>query len=183
MHSLAGHLLVASPRLPDENFSRTVVLIIQHDDQGAVGVILNRPTDSTVREVWDSFSDEPCDSDQLIHVGGPVRGPLLAIHTKESCAENEILPGVYFASHRDRLEEIVHEPDLPFRIYADYSGWAPGQLEGELEAGGWMVLPATFDYIFGEVETMWRKAAQQVGEQITTPLLLEVPPPEDPSCN
>jgi putative transcriptional regulator len=183
MRSLSGHLLVASPRLPDENFYHSVVLIIHHDEQGAIGVILNRPTESTVHEVWEAFSDEPCDSDQPINVGGPVSGPLMAIHTKESCSENEILPGVYFATHRDRLNQIVREPDLPFRIFSDYSGWAAGQLEGELKAGGWMVMPATFDYIFGDAATMWRKAAQEIGEQITTPLLNDVPTPDDPSCN
>ena len=183
MRSLSGHLLVASPRLPDENFYRTVVLIIHHDEQGAIGVVLNRPTDSTVREVWESLSDEPCESDEPINVGGPVSGPLMAIHTNAHCSESEILPGVFFATHRDRLNRIVQEPDLPFRIYNGYSGWAPGQLENELKFGGWMVMPATFDYVFGDPDTMWRRASQEIGEQITTELLHDVPMPDDPSCN
>ena len=183
MQSLSGHLLVASPRLPDENFYRTVVLIIHHDDQGAIGVVLNRPTDSTIREVWESLSDEPCESDEPLNVGGPVSGPLMAIHTNATCSENEILPGVFFATHRDRLNRIVQEPDLPFRIYNGYSGWAPGQLENELKFGGWMVMPATFDYVFGDPDTMWRRASQEIGEQITTELLHDVPMPDDPSCN
>jgi putative transcriptional regulator len=183
MRSLAGHLLVASPQLPDENFYRTVVLIIHHDEQGAVGVVLNRPTGSTIREVWESLADEPCESDQPINIGGPVQGPLMAIHTNSGHAENEILPGVFFATHRDQLNEIVREEDQPFRIYNGYSGWAPGQLEDELKAGGWMVIPATYDHVFGDPETMWRQAAQEVGEHITAPLLHDVRPPQDPSCN
>ena len=183
MRSLAGHLLVASPQLPDENFYRTVVLIIHHDEQGALGVVLNRPSDSRIRDVWEALSDEPCDSDQPINVGGPVRGPLMAIHTNPEFSENEILPGVFFATHRESLNEIVREPEQPFRIYNGYSGWAAGQLEGELKAGGWMVIPATFGYVFGDPETMWRQASQEIGEQITTPLLHDVKPPEDPSRN
>jgi putative transcriptional regulator len=183
MRSLAGNLLVASPRLPDENFSRSVVLIIHHDEQGALGVVLNRPTDSTVREVWESLSDEPCDSDEPIHLGGPVSGPLMALHTNEEWAESEVLPGVFFATHRDRLNQIVQAPEFLFRIYNGYSGWASGQLESELKFGGWMVMPASFDFVFGEADTMWQKAAQEIGEQIISPLLNDVPLPDDPSCN
>ena len=183
MQSLSGHLLVASPRLPDENFCRTVVLIIHHDEQGALGVVLNRPTDSTISEVWESLSDEPCDSDEPIHIGGPVRGPLMALHTNEACSESEVLPGVFFATHRERLNQIVQEPEFLFRIFNGYSGWAAGPWESELKFGGWMVLPASFEYVFGEAETMWRKAAQEIGEQITHSLLNDVPLPEDPACN
>ncbi len=183
MTSLAGHLLVASPRLPDENFYRTVVLIIHHNEQGAIGVVLNRPTGSTIREVWDALSDEPCECDEPINVGGPVSGPLMAIHTNADCSETEILPGVFFATHRDRLNEIVRETDLPFRIYNGYSGWAPGQLENELKAGGWMVIPATIDYVFGDPDTMWRQASQEIGKEITSLLLHDAAAPDDPSCN
>lgn len=183
MRSLSGYLLVASPRLPDENFSRTVVLIIHHDEQGALGVVLNRPTDSTIREVWESLSDEPCDSEERIHIGGPVSGPLMALHTNEDCAETEVLPGIFFATHRDRLSQIVQEQGFPFRIYNGYSGWASGQLESELKYGGWMVLPASFDYVFGDADEMWQKAAQEIGEQIISPLLNDVPLPDDPASN
>jgi len=183
MRSLAGQLLVASPRLPDENFSRSVVLIIHHDEHGALGVVLNRPADSTGREVWESLSDDPCDSDEPVHIGGPVSGPLMALHTNEECAESEVLPGVFFATHRDRLNRIVQEPEFLFRIYNGYSGWASGQLESELKFGGWMLLPASFDYVFGDTDRMWQKAAQEIGEQIISPLLNDVPLPEDPACN
>lgn len=183
MRSLAGQLLVASPRLPDENFSRSVVLIIHHDEHGALGVVLNRPADSTVREVWESLSDDPCDSDETVHIGGPVSGPLMALHTNEECAESEVLPGVFFATHRDRLNRIVQEPEFLFRIYNGYSGWASGQLESELRFGGWMLLPASLDYVFGDTDRMWQKAAQEIGEQIISPLLNDVPLPEDPACN
>jgi putative transcriptional regulator len=159
------------------------VLVIHHDEQGAIGVVLNRPTDSTIRDVWEALSDEPCESDQPINVGGPVRGPLMVIHTNPEFSENEILPGVFFATHRDRLNDLVRAENQPFRIFNGYSGWAAGQLEGELKVGGWMVMPATFDYVFGDPETMWRKASQEIGEQITTPLLHDVTPPHDPSSN
>ena len=72
MNSLRGQFLIASPHLPDSNFYRSVVLMIQHDDEGAFGVILNRPTENTVSEIWEMITDEPCESLQPINLGGPV---------------------------------------------------------------------------------------------------------------
>lgn len=183
MDSLRGHLLIASPRLPDSNFYRTVVLIIHHDDQGAFGVVLNRLTDNTVAEIWEMIADQPCDNRQPINLGGPVAGPLMALHTNETCSENEVLPGVHFATHKDHLNRIVRDPGHPFRIFSGYAGWAAGQLEGELQVGGWLTLPADGKYIFGEAEGMWKEASQQVGEAITMPLLGPIDTPDDPSFN
>jgi putative transcriptional regulator len=183
MEFLGGHLLVASPRLPDPNFSRSVVLIIHHDEQGAFGLILNRPTESTVAEVWKRIAHRPCHARQPLNLGGPVNGPLVALHTKEECSEREVLPGVHFATHKDYLNKIVADPKNPFRIFTGYSGWGAGQLDGEMEVGGWMTLPARSDHVFGEAESMWNRAAQEIGEQITTPLVARCGVPADPGMN
>jgi putative transcriptional regulator len=165
------------------NFYRTVVLIIHHDEQGAFGLVLNRPTDNTVCAVWEDVDDSVDDCIQPINSGGPVDGPLLAIHTDELCSENEIVPGIHFAAHRDHLDVLVHEAEHQFRIFSGYSGWAPGQLEGELELGGWMVMPARRDVIFSDPDAMWRTAAQEIGEHVTVDLLRSSTVPEDPSSN
>ena len=183
MRSLQGHLLVASPRLPDVNFYRTVVLIIHHDDQGAFGIVLNRPTESMVSEVWEDLAETQCDSTAAVNSGGPVEGPLMAIHTNESYTENEIIPGVHFAAHKDHLNQLVREPQTDYRIYSGYSGWAADQLEGELEFGGWMIMPARRDVIFSDPDVMWRNAAQEIGEDVTDDLLNSANVPKDPSSN
>ena len=183
MRSLQGHLLVASPRLPDVNFYRTVVLIIHHDDQGAFGIVLNRPTESTINEIWDDLAETPGDSTEAVNSGGPVEGPLMAIHTNQSHGENEIIPGVHFAAHKDHLNQLVRESETDYRIYSGYSGWAADQLEGELEFGGWMVMPARRDVIFSDPETMWENAAQEIGEDVTGELLSSATVPKDPACN
>jgi putative transcriptional regulator len=183
MRSLQGHLLVASPRLPDRNFYRTVVLIIHHNKEGAFGIVLNRPLASTVGDIWESLDEPPCDNPQPINSGGPVEGPLMAIHTDQACSENEILPGIHFAAHKEHLNRIVRESKREYRIFSGYSGWAPGQLEGELEHGGWMVLPARQDTIFGDPDTMWRNASQEIGKEVTDGLLGSIDVPDDPSCN
>lgn len=183
MHSLRGHLLVAAPDLRDVNFYRTVVLLIRHDDDGAVGLVLNRPTNNTVREIWEMIAEAPCDVTDPVHLGGPVAGPLMALHTQRSCSETEIVSGVHFATHKDYLNRIVRQTEQPFRIFSGYSGWAAGQLEGELKVGGWMTLEASYDFVFGEPDTLWKKASQAIGEQITRVLVDKSKQPAEPSRN
>jgi putative transcriptional regulator len=183
MAFLRGHLLIAAPRLVDPNFRRTVVLIILHDEQGAFGVVLNRPADSTLAELWEALGEPPCDRQQPVFVGGPVAGPVLALHSRAEDSEREVVPGVHFSAHKEQLDRIVRQTETPFLILTGYSGWGAGQLERELQDGGWMTLPATAADVFGDPEQLWAQAIQRVGRQITDPLLGRVPPPHDPSAN
>ena len=183
MRSLRGHLLIATPGLPDVNFYRSVVLIVHHDKGGAVGLVLNRPTNSTVGEIWEMVSEPSCDSSAPLHLGGPVSGPLMALHTNSDCSENEVIPGVHFSTQKENLNQIVRHPDHPFRIFSGYSGWAAGQLEGELEVGGWLTLQATREFVFADPENLWKQVTEVIGSEITQPLLGRIKRPTDPSQN
>jgi len=96
MESLEKHLLIASPYMLDPNFQRTVVLMVQHSDEGAFGLVINRPTDKLLKDLWREINNSPCDSDEPVHLGGPVPGPIMAIHTDPTLGEKEIIPGLYF---------------------------------------------------------------------------------------
>ena len=183
MDSLEGFLLVASPRLPDPNFYRTVVLIIQHDKHGALGLVLNRPTEHSIKAIWSLIGESTCENEQPINFGGPVGGPLLALHNNKEGSEREIIPGVHFATHKDHLNCLVTDSMHAFRIYTGYSGWGSGQLEGELKLGGWMTMPARADYVFGDADEMWKRAAQEIGEDVTRPLVSRTGAPSDPRAN
>ncbi len=87
MTSLQGYFLIASPHLSDTNFRRSVVLLLKHSDEGAFGLVLNRPTDSLLSEVWELISESPCKLGEAIHIGGPVGGPLMALHSNKTYAE------------------------------------------------------------------------------------------------
>src|SRR6516225_8331032 len=100
MESLEGQLLLASPQLMDPNFVRTVLLLVEHNDNGALGLVLNRPTGKTVEELWKQVGEAQCDRKDPIHLGGPVSGPLMAIHTAGGLAEMEIVDGVFFAAKK-----------------------------------------------------------------------------------
>ena len=78
MKSLKGHFLVASPHLEDPNFTQSVVLLVQHDEDGTFGIVLNRPAESSLKDLWEKVTEKPCETDKRVHVGGPVPGPLIA---------------------------------------------------------------------------------------------------------
>ena len=183
MKTLSGHFLVASPQLADPNFVRTVTLLIQHTEQGALGVVLNRPSSKTIQELWQDLGDAPCQIERAVQLGGPVPGPLLAIHTNQFFAEMEILPGVFLASKKDNLDELVLHQDDPLRVYVGNAGWGAGQLESELEAGGWLTMPATSEFVFYEGDDLWEQTARQIGRATLQSMLHLKHIPDDPARN
>ena len=123
MESLEGHLLIASSQLADPNFAHTLVLLIQHSEEGAFGVVINRPTGKTLQELWREVGSAPCDSHQPVYVGGPVPGPLMALHTRPALAEAELVPGVFFAAKKRHLDELVLDEEPSYKIFLNHAGW------------------------------------------------------------
>jgi len=183
MSTLQAHFLVASPYLTDPNFNRSVVLIIKHDDEGAFGLLLNRPMNNTVREIMRLAGEAECECDRPIYFGGPVQGPLVAIHGVEELGEAEVLPGVYFSAHKDQLRAIIEQTEQPFRLFTGYSGWGAGQLEGELEVGGWLTAPATAEIVFLSADEQWQRLTREIGLDILGPDFKNKPLPDNPSLN
>jgi putative transcriptional regulator len=180
---LTGHFLVASRYLRDPNFAQSVVLMIHHNDEGAMGVVINRPSEKSVRDVWEMIGNEPCDRDDLIFIGGPVPGPIVALHSVLEFSQHEVLPGLHVATQRDALDVLVRRSNDSLRLYSGHAGWGSGQLEGEMEAGGWLWTRATLDDVFADHESIWKTVTQRIGLEIMAPDLdLEHVPP-DPSLN
>lgn len=183
MKSLQGHFLVAAPRLSDSNFYRTVVLMVQHDDEGAMGLVLNRPLDHTIGDVWQRVTNEPCECDQPLYLGGPVAGPLIAVHNVRDCSESEVMPGVYLATQRATLERLFQSGGR-FRLFSGYSGWSGGQLEDELQAGGWLTVAAEVEQVFtADDDELWRQVSGKIGEGILRGSLRLRHVPDDPRVN
>jgi putative transcriptional regulator len=181
--SHAGKLLVATPVIGDQNFDRTVVFLLEHSDQGAFGLVLNRPTDLDVLDPlpqWHSYAAVP----SVVFVGGPVEqeraialaradesrtaagwNPVIGrVGTLDlTCEPAEIGPG---------LEEI--------RVFAGYAGWGSAQLEAEIDAGAWFVVDARpEDMMCDEPETLWADVLQR--QQGTMALFAQYP--NDPTLN
>lgn len=170
--TLSGRLLVASPLLNDPNFHRTVVLVLQHGDDGAVGVVLNRPSSSPIRTVLPDWTEAATDP-AVVFVGGPVE-PEIGIALTTVGGEETALPGVWLA-------DLSSDPTpSPARIFSGYAGWDAGQLESELGEGSWMVVEADPDDIFGsEPEGLWADVLRRQPGRLR--MLASYPP--DPSYN
>ncbi len=183
MKSLTAHFLIASGDLVDPNFFRTVVLIFRHNDEGAAGVILNRRMSTTVERIWEQVSDKPCECNAPLHMGGPVEGPLMALHGDEALGEMKVLSSVYVSTGRDMLEKLVERNEQPLQFYVGYAGWGSGQLERELSEGSWLTAPATAEQVFGAVDDLWQRLTRSVVSRafLSALNINEVPP--DASLN
>ena len=91
MDSLRGQLLIAPPHLTDPNFAKTVVFIVQHDTEGAFGLVLNRPSDTGIHEVWEKMRGRRCARRDFLYVGGPVQGPLMLLHGDPFAGDAEVM--------------------------------------------------------------------------------------------
>lgn len=170
--SAAGHLIVASPALDDPSFARTIVLVCEHDADGALGVVLNRATSEPVEAHlpgWASTLAAP----PVVFVGGPVQP-----ETAVALAEDAPTPCLGDVGLVDVGEEPAGVGRV--RVFAGYAGWGPGQLDAELEAGAWAIALGRPDDVFHpDPERLWRDVLRrQRGE-----LLLWSTLPPDPSLN
>jgi putative transcriptional regulator len=182
METLEGQLLIASPQLLDPNFARTVLLLVEHNDQGALGLVLNRPTGKTVQELWKQVGEAPCENQNPIHLGGPVPGPLMALHAAGNLSEMEIADGVYFAAKKQHLDAIVRQ-EGNLKIFVGHAGWGPGQLEGEIEEGAWKTLPARAEDVFASDDDLWLRLMQRATTGVLPQMLHLKHVPPDPSLN
>jgi putative transcriptional regulator len=180
MESLQGQLLIASPKLLDPNFARSIVLIVQHGEEGALGLVLNRPLEMTVRQACAEALDTECSVEEPLYLGGPCQGPLMVLHTDPTMADLDVLPGLYFAVEKDKLEQLLMNEELQGRFFIGHSGWAAGQLEGEMETGSWLTTAADQELVLEASDGTWSRLMQRItlGRWVDPDRI-----PEDPSVN
>ncbi|HMP80791.1 MAG TPA: YqgE/AlgH family protein [Pirellulaceae bacterium] len=181
MAFLNGHLLIAVPDLIDPNFFRSAVLLFQHSEDGAAGLVLNRPLTTSLQETCPDWK-VPQEGIPVFW-GGPVPGPLMALHGSLTLGEIPVLPGVFLSIQKTNLEQLVKQQIHPFRLFTGYSGWGAHQLESELTGGGWLTWPACVDHVFSDVETLWRELCQTITEEVTVPGQRHSRMSHDPSWN
>jgi putative transcriptional regulator len=184
MKSLKGQLLIATPHLLAPFFTRSVILMLEHNEEGAMGVILNHPTDATISDIAETVFQESFEWDKPLYLGGPVPGPLMVIHALADLADQEVLAGVFSTIEASKVQEVIRQRAEPSLVIANYSGWGPGQLEGEFDLDSWLTLPATVEYTFWTgSKDLWDVVVQEVNAKKLSEFLglREVPP--DPSLN
>jgi putative transcriptional regulator len=179
--SLAGELLLASPALEDPNFARTVVLIAVHNDDGAMGVVLNRPSAVTVGEAVPQLQ-AAVDDGERVYVGGPVAPTsvvCLAEFDDPACAELIVLGRIGFPAAGAGVQELA-DSTARWRVFAGYAGWGEGQLDAEIARGDWISHAAQPEDVFSEqAETLWASVLTRMGGRYA--LIARMP--QDPSVN
>lgn len=180
-----GSLLVSEPLLEDKYFSRSAILVLDEpEDGGHFGLILNKPTDMTLKDLipdWEDGKKVP------IYCGGPVdMQRMFLLHTlgDKLGASAEVLPGIYVGAELDKIIEYVEnggDVDGKLRFFLGYCGWSPGQLSAEIEGKTWAVnaLPQSFNLLEGEGIEYWKREVKDLGEDYRGWLVV----PLDPSLN
>jgi putative transcriptional regulator len=164
--------LVASPELRDPNFRETVVLVTQPPGGGPFGLVINRPLDLPLSEVFSDYESLK-GRKEVLYAGGPVARDglvFLVRGTKPPQGAMLFLPDVYLTADIEHIESLLgrNDPLQGLRVYAGYSGWAPGQLQDEIERGGWRVLPADAATIFEmEPSRIWPELEQRTAAKRT----------------
>ena len=179
---LKGQLLLDSGNLTGSFFQRTVVLICQHDAEGAFGLVLNRSSGSKLGEMVVANLPEELKS-QMLYIGGPVqRAALSFLHSDEFLPQASVMSNLDLGHSLDSLVEIGESfsPTKRVKTFAGYAGWSPGQLEEELKQDAWLTHPATLDLVFDtDPGKLWQSILRKKGLKYR--LLADMP--EDVSLN
>jgi putative transcriptional regulator len=185
MGSLQGHLLIATQDLLDPNFARTVVLIAVHGEEGALGLIVNRETNLTLEQVWGQVSQSTCLRAGNVRHGGPVAGTLMALHDQRPLANLVVNDDLFVATELSAMELLAATDEGQALFYVGHSGWGPGQLENELAEGSWLVLPATSEYVFTELDHLasWKSAMTEFGRRQVQSVVPIKHVPDNPRLN
>ncbi|MEE2934887.1 MAG: YqgE/AlgH family protein [Planctomycetota bacterium] len=198
VHSLTGQLLVASSLVTDPMYTGGVCLIVHHDENDLIGVMLNRPLKPTpeaidmmigesshqkksafdAKESLVSRTRKPgnqrtesrsqADNDlgnptpwNVLHFGGPLSGPVVAVHPIRQYGDVETGQGIYLAAQKHLLEHLVREHEGPCRLIVGHLGWEIDQLREEMDQGYWHILPATAETVFSPAPEMWPRIIRQ----------------------
>lgn len=173
--SLTNQLLIAMPGMPDPNFSTTVTLICEHNDEGALGIVINRPLDLKLGGLFEQLDvddPDPAAADHPVVLGGPV-GPErgFVLHNPGGQYENSLAVSseIYLTLSRDIIDAMAKGTGPSQSLVAlGYAGWEPGQLENEILANSWLNVPATPDIVFDmPFDERWTSAAKTLGIDIS----------------
>ena len=179
-----GIFLIADPKLRDPNFSQTVILLCEHNDQGSLGVVVNRPTTLRLSEAIPNIDGTPPTSD-VIYLGGPVQPDhiMTLYRAEEQVPESEhVADGMYLGGSLTILEDMLTSSSLTnsIRAYVGYAGWSSNQLESELGESSWKLIPAEQKFVFDmEPARVWSTLLASLGEEYS----IYASMPADPSMN
>jgi putative transcriptional regulator len=169
MRSLAPALLLSMPQMRDPNFLRTVILLCKHNDEGAFGLVMNRPLVTSGRVVVNLDPPVSTERELEVWIGGPVEPAsswiLNGAEEAQMFSGMPIIKGVSLSTSPELLRRLLEpNPPVDTRLIVGYSGWGPGQLEAELEESAWLLSDVDRDLLFATpAEQMWERAIRRLG--------------------
>src|SRR5581483_7670977 len=179
MESARGQLLVAGPTLIDPNFWRTVVLVVEHTEEDALGLVLNRPSETVVSDAVPEL-EELIDGDELLYIGGPVQPAAVVVLARFEDPGDSALIAFDDVGVLGSDDSMDSTPVIEGRAFVGHSGWGSGQLDSEIERGDWILEPARRDDAFTESpRDLWASVLTRKGGSYA--LVARMPP--DPSSN
>lgn len=177
--SLAGRLLISKPILQDPNFDGTISLLLEHGADGALGLVINRPSDLTIADAfprWEDLAAPP----GVVFAGGPVDRNAMLVLGSSSSVEGPLTLGLHSVDLEVQPTIARGEGIEQMRVFSGYAGWGAGQLEGELANGAWWLADATVDDVFcSNPSGLWAAVMRREGGEMAWYAHL----PDDPSLN
>jgi putative transcriptional regulator len=157
--------LVASPNIHQTPFQKTVVYVLQHNRSGTFGVVLNRPANQKIKRTWQQLSGANFGESSIVQ-GGPIGGPVFAIHSEASLGEMEMPGGIFVSAETAKINELSRLDESTYRIVFGVAGWQAGQLDAEINNGKWLKLSAEPQHVFDEPELMWENFVRSYGREV-----------------
>jgi putative transcriptional regulator len=180
---LPGKLLVDPGVQRDPLLRRSVVLMVGEEDDEAGGLILNRAVRGSLGLLWERLVLQRFGERLPLGLGGPLTGPIMALHAEPSLAEECVLPGVYFTSSDDDVAELLERQARPVRMFLGYCRWEPKKLREEIDQGLWIATPATPEDVFQPGDRLWQQLVTRGAFAMPRSLLNLRQPPHGPSMN
>src|ERR1700722_1587482 len=162
---LKGQLLLDSGQLGGSFFQRTVILVCQHDGEGAFGLVLNRSSGNKLGDMVVADLPEQL-RDQTLFLGGPVQLSALSfLHSDNFLPEASVMPNLELGHSLDALVDLGESfsATKKIRTFAGYAGWSPGQLEDAMKRHAWLTHPASLDLVFGATDKLWQSILREKG--------------------
>ncbi len=164
--SLAGRILVARPDLEDPRFNATLMLLLEHGSEGALGVVINRPSKLELADAFPDWEDMGADPN-VVFAGGPVDRDALIALGRPAQMDGDLVLGAHPVDLDDQPALVEASGVSAIRVFAGYAGWDAGQLEGEIANDDWWVVEATIDDLFtGDPDGLWARVLRRQGGEL-----------------
>lgn len=167
--------IVATPKIKDPYFHKSIILMIRENKDSYIGLLLNKSMEEKVKEIWDVINpDAVIYKNNTLRNGGPIYGAISVIHKIKKYSEDEIFPGTFLSIHPDNIEKIIQNKSKPYEMYVGCCSWYSSQLSIEMTTGSWWATEPDDFMIFGDNSDYWKLKKEEFNKQILDKLNIKI---------